>query len=132
MHILRDYVICCITVFAILTIKVTSKFQFIWNVENDILILASLKSDKIAARSHMSTAAIERGVMWVCYPCDIFISVKISLLLCFQNSKVWISALDEDIKSMTFDLKGWLLPLANVRLDINGLMPFTYVHFLGV
>jgi hypothetical protein len=132
MYILRDYVICCITVFAILTIKVTSKFQFIWNVENDILILASLKSDKIAARSHMSTAAIERGVMWVCYPCDIFISVKISLLLCFQNSKVWISALDEDIKSMTFDLKGWLLPLANVRLDINGLMPFTYVHFLGV
>jgi hypothetical protein len=132
MHILRDYVICCITVFAILTIKVTSKFQFIWNVENDILILASLKSDKIAARSHMSTSAIERGVMWVCYPCDIFISVKISLLLCFQNSKVWISALDEDIKSMTFDLKGWLLPLANVRLDINGLMPFTYVHFLGV
>jgi hypothetical protein len=132
MHILRDYVICCITVFAILTIKVTSKFQFIWNVENDILILASLKSDKIAARSHMSTAAIERGVMLVCYPCDIFISVKISLLLCFQNSKVWISALDEDIKSMTFDLKGWLLPLANVRLDINGLMPFTYVHFLGV
>ena len=122
MHILRDYVICCIAVFAILTIQVTSKFQFIWNVENDILILASLKSDKIAARSHMSTAAIERGVMWVCYPCDIFISVKISLLLCFQNSKVWISALDEDIKRNGI----WLLPLANVRLDINGLMPFTY------
>ena len=58
MHILRDYVICCVAVFAILTIKDTSKFQFIWNVENDILILASLKSDKIAARSHMSTAAI--------------------------------------------------------------------------
>ena len=43
--------------------------------------------------------------------------VKICPLLCFQNSKVWISDLD---------LKGWLLPLANVTQEINGLMPLAY------
>jgi hypothetical protein len=32
------------------------------------------------------------------------------------------SALEEDRKVMEFDLKGWLLPLANVRPEINGLM----------
>ena len=57
----------------------------------------------------MSPVAIERGVIWVFYPCDIFISVKVSPLLCFQNSKVWISALEEDRKAMAFDLKGYLL-----------------------
>jgi hypothetical protein len=25
----------------------------------------------------MSPVTVERGVMWVCYPCDIFISVKV-------------------------------------------------------
>ena len=62
--------------------------------------------------------AIEIDVIWVCYPCDIFISVKGSPLLCFQVQKS-----EEDRKAMTFDLKGWLLPLENVRPEINGLMP---------
>ena len=56
----------------------------------------------------------------------ISLSVKVSPLLYFQNSKVWISALEEDRKAMVFDIKGWLLPLANVRSEIKGLMPFTY------
>ena len=47
--------------------------------------LVLIKINKIATRSHISPAAIERGVMWVCYPCDILISVKVSPLLCFQN-----------------------------------------------
>jgi hypothetical protein len=33
---------------------------------------------------------------------------------------------------MAFDLKGWLFPLANVRPEINGLMPFTYCLLLSV
>ena len=74
----------------------------------------------------MSPVTVERGVMWVCYPCDIFISVTVSPLLCFQNSKVRISALEKYRKAMAFDLKGWFLSLANVRPEINGLMPFTY------
>jgi hypothetical protein len=53
--------------------------------------------------SAIASATIERGVIWVCYPCDIFISVKVSPLLCFQNSKVWIPALEEDRKAMVFD-----------------------------
>ena len=80
----------------------------------------------------MSSAAIERGVKWVCYPCDILISEKVSLLLCFQNSKVWISALEEDGKAMALDVKGWLLLLENVRSEINGLMPFTNELLLSV
>jgi hypothetical protein len=67
----------------------------------------------------MSPVTVERGVMWVCYLCDILISVKVSPLLCFQDSKVWISALEEDRKAMAFDLKGWLLLLVNVRPEIN-------------
>jgi hypothetical protein len=43
----------------------------------------------------MSPVTVERGVMWVCYLCDILISVKVSPLLCFQDSKVWTSALEE-------------------------------------
>ena len=80
----------------------------------------------------MSSAAIERGVMWVCYPCDILLSEKVSPLLCFQNSKVWISALEEDRKAMAFDLKGWLLLLEDLRPEINGLMPFTNDLLLSV
>ena len=38
--------------------------------------------NKIATHSHMYPATIERDVMQVC---DIFISVKVSLLLHFQN-----------------------------------------------
>jgi hypothetical protein len=82
--------------------------------------------NKIATRSHIFPTTIERGVMWVCYPCDIFISV-----LCFQNYN-WISALGGDRKTMAFDLKGWLLPLANVRREINGLMSFIYDLSLSV
>jgi hypothetical protein len=75
----------------------------------------------------MSHAAIERGVMWVCYPCDILISVKVSLSTVFSKWKsLNISALEEDRKTMTFDIKGWLLPLANVRPEINCLKSFTY------
>ena len=84
------------------------------------------KLQKITTHSHMSPVTVERGVMWVCYPCDIFISVMVSPLLCFQNSKVRISALEKYRKAMAFDLKGWFLSLANVRPEINGLMPFTY------
>jgi hypothetical protein len=36
-----------------------------------------------------------------------------------------ISALEEDRKTMAFDKKGWLLPLANVRPEINCLRSFT-------
>ena len=54
----------------------------------------------------MSPIAIERGVFWVCYPSDIFISVKVYPLLGFQNSEVWISALEKDRKAMAFDLRG--------------------------
>ena len=54
----------------------------------------------------MSLAAIEKGVMRGCCPCDIFISVKVSHLLCIHNSKVRISALEEDIKALPFDPRG--------------------------
>ena len=60
------------------------------------------KSTRLLHEIICPPAAIERGVMQVCYPCDIFISVKVSLLLSFQ---VWISALEEDRKTMAFDLR---------------------------
>ena len=63
---------------------------------------------------YMSPTAIERDVMWVCYPCAIFISVKVSPLLCFQNSKVLILSLEEDRKAIAFDLEGWLFILAYI------------------
>ena len=78
-----------------------------------------VRINKIATRSHMSPTAIERGVMWVCYPCDILISVKVSPSTVFSKSKsLNISALEEDRKTMAFDIKGWLLPLANVRPEL--------------
>jgi hypothetical protein len=69
-------------------------------------------NDNITTCNHVSPAPIERGVRRVHYLCDIFISVKVSHLLCFQDSKVWISTLEEDRKKMGFDLKGWLFILA--------------------
>ena len=66
----------------------------------------------------MSSVAIERGVKWVCCPCDILISEKVSLLLCFQNSKVWISALEEDRKAMAFDLRGVALTRSYIMSKI--------------
>ena len=69
-------------------------------------------NDNITTCNHVSPAPIERGVRRVHYSCDIFISVKVSHLLCFQDSKVWISTLEEDRKKMGFDLKGWLFILA--------------------
>ena len=45
------------------------------------------KYNKIATHRNMAPASIERGVMSVCYPCDIFISVKVFPLLCFQIQK---------------------------------------------
>jgi hypothetical protein len=44
--------------------------------------------------------------MFVRFPCDIFISVKVFPLLCFQNSKVRISALENERKSIAFDPRG--------------------------
>jgi hypothetical protein len=55
---------------------------------------------KIVTLGHMSTDAVERDILWVCYTCDIFISVKVSPLLCFQNSEVWILAFEEDKKTI--------------------------------
>jgi hypothetical protein len=43
-----------------------------------------------------------------------------------------ISALEEDRKTMTFDIKGWLLPLVNVRPEINCLKSFTYVEKFSI
>jgi hypothetical protein len=37
-----------------------------------------------------------------------------------------ISALEEDRKTMAFDIKSLLLPLSNVRPEINCLRSFTY------
>ena len=45
------------------------------------------KSTRLLHEIICPPAAIERGVMQVCYPCDIFISVKVSLLLSFQKSE---------------------------------------------
>ena len=45
------------------------------------------KSTRLLHKIICPPAAIERGVMQVCYPCDIFISVKVSLLLSFQKSE---------------------------------------------
>jgi hypothetical protein len=88
---------------------------------------------KIATRSHMSPTAIERGVMWVCYPCDILISVKVYPSTVFSKLKsLNISALEEDRKTMAFDIQGWLLPVANVRSEINCLRSFAYDLSLSV
>ena len=67
--------------------------------------------------------SIERSVMWVCYQCDIFISVKVSPLPCFQNSKVWISAFQEDRKVLAFDLT----MLHYVQNSQSPITPINYV-----
>lgn len=61
-----------------------------------------MKLNMIATGSHMSPVAIERGFcvsyeyMLLVYTC-IFISVKVfSLILCFQETKFWISTPQDD------------------------------------
>jgi hypothetical protein len=54
-------------------------------ITTETCVICNKQLNKIATPSHMSPATIERGVMCVCYPCDILISVKVSPLLCFQN-----------------------------------------------
>jgi hypothetical protein len=60
----------------------------------------------------------------VCYPWDIFISIKVSPILCFQNSKVWISAFQEDRKVLAFDLT----MLHYVQNSQSPITPINYVY----
>ena len=61
--------------------------------------------NKISRCSHTTPSQyIGRGVMGACYPCDIFISVKVSPLRVFKI-QVWISEFQEDRKALAFDLR---------------------------
>lgn len=73
----------------------------------------------IVTRDHtctcMSPCRKERVVLWVCYSCDIIISVKVSLLLCFKSLN--ISALEDDRKEMAFDLRVVVFTRSYYKID---------------
>jgi hypothetical protein len=66
--------------------------------------------------------AKERGVMRGCYPCDIFILVKVFPLLRFQNSYVWTWSFSICFRFINKKPKIW-----SQRLLISGINATNYV-----